>query len=278
MKNQNKFSQQEIIMALRNSSEVSISSKEFKQNLLNNLERVVEKDSIFNIILTFMNKNKALMGVAALTILLGFAGWIYAIAGFTDLGLESLDGGSAAWKPDTDTFGNFGDDDAEVRNEQKTSTEDSSDLATGLRIATVHWDSVAEASAKLSFTPREPEKTFLSASLTDIETVGSEEDITKSDSLYLTYGKGEDVVYRVAQTKMEGFYEDGETISVDGVTGGYYMLENWEEVNDPDAIAFDGGLTSRSYIYWTKNSITYEISEFGDLSKAQLIELGNSMK
>lgn len=274
MKNINKFTKEEIIMTLRNSSEDSRASQEYKRDLLSNLEgNLDKKDSknIINFISAFMAKNKLLLGVVALVLTLGLVGWVYALVGFSDLG--SLDDGSAAWSPGITKQEDSAD---EAMTDQET-PQDTSAGSTSLRIATVVRSSLADAAKVLSFTPRTPSRTISGAELTVIETAGNEED-TNVDQLYLTYGKVETPVFKISESKFAGSYEAGIIITVDGVSGSFYEVENWEEENNPDAIAFDGGLSPRSYIFWSKDGVTYEISEFGTLSQAQLIELGDSMK
>jgi hypothetical protein len=266
MNNKTKFTKEEIIMALRSKSQNSSPEDNFQKGLLKNLETKLDsqEDSkdLINLIVTFMNRQKALfMVVFALLLTLGAAGWYYGLSGLQDL--DGLEGDNA-----------FAPGSSDEANEDSAA---GSDTSLSMKVALVQWDTLAEAEATLTFDLRTPSEFAKGASLTLIETAANEQ-TAKNDQLYLTYGKGEDVTYKMFIGKSFGAYEEGVAVTIDGVTGQYFEVENWEELNTPDAIAFDGGSSPRSYIYWEKDGIYYEVSEFGTLTKEEMIELGNSMK
>jgi hypothetical protein len=278
----NKYTKEEIVIGLRAISSEIKSSETFKQDLLNKLEVKLDKknDPISNFINTVMKRQSLILSSVLLVLLA--VGSVGAYSYYT----ASFDG-----EPLADAFGAKSARQNEI-NPQKANQDsadvsyDASDAAggtelAGMRIAMDSWKTVAEASAALSFSPKAPTKTFDGATLTTIETPQKGSGVTNVDSLYLTYEANNKVIFKVAEVKgSTGAPEEGmQVVTVDGVSGYYYELPNPEEYNYEEGISLAAdAFIPRSYLFWVKDSVYYEVAEFGKLSKADLLDLANSFK
>lgn len=190
--------------------------------------------------------------------------------------------GTAVW------FSRGGDQPVQQENQQVVNEEaineevpssDSTSLSSSL--PTLPINDLEAAKSTLPFKPYVPgihiaEEILESASL-DPGTDG----VGGKDALYLIYvGGGNGTLYRIAETNQNSVYDPSSevvTINFNGsnVQGGYYELEEFT----PGSVTTsgNGAASPRSYVFWKVGEVTYEISEFGELSKAQLIQLAESM-
>lgn len=140
-------------------------------------------------------------------------------------------------------------------------------------------NSLAEAATLLNYTPKVPSVKIGNESLSEIR-VGVKNPsspIDESDALYLTYAEDNNVLFKTYQSsKNMTFPPDAEKVTINGNSGIYYLIPG-DEGDNANAVNSTNASVPRSYIEWQENTIFYEISEFGRLSKNQLIQLAESL-
>ncbi len=140
-------------------------------------------------------------------------------------------------------------------------------------------NSLADAAAQLSYTPKVPSVKIGKESLSEIR-VGVKNAnslIDESDALYLTYSENDNVLFKTYQSsKSMTFPPDAETITINGNSGIYYLIPG-EEGENSDTINSANSSVPKSFVEWQEGSKFYEISEFGRLTKDQLIQLAESL-
>lgn len=189
--------------------------------------------------------------------------------------------GAAVW------FSRGGDQPVQQDNQQVANGEavpeestslDSTSLSSSL--PTVPINDLEAAKSTLPFKPYVPGIHIAEEILDSASLDPGEDGVGGKDTLFLTYDGGNGTLYRIAETNQNSVYDPSSevvTINFNGsnVQGGYYELEEFT----PSSVTTsgDGAASPRSYVFWKVGEVTYEISEFGELSKAQLIQLAESM-
>lgn len=134
----------------------------------------------------------------------------------------------------------------------------------------------------LTFTPLLPSTQLNGEALKDIKVGTKGNMLDDSDTIYLTYADNQGTLYKMSQsTKKLNYPTDAEKITFqqngNQISGMYYQLADVESGNSINSVG--GEVTSpTSYIFWTLDKVTYEISEFGRVTKSQLIDLASSLK
>lgn len=139
-----------------------------------------------------------------------------------------------------------------------------------------------QAKQSLSFEPLTPSKQINDETLSNVKVGTKGMALDDSDTLYLTYSDNQGTLYKMAQTTKKLAYptdadEVSLTIGSNKVNAFFHQLADAEDTGGPNSAGVDV-TTPRSYIFWTMDKVHYEISEFGRVTKQQLIELASSLK
>ncbi len=143
-------------------------------------------------------------------------------------------------------------------------------------LPTEKLNSLNEAQAKLTYKIKIPSIKLKNETLDNIEVGAKNSLLDDSNTLRLSYKDNGKVLYKVTQLTSAGnLPENSESVTINGVKGIYYYLGG-EDYN-PNSINIDNALVPRSYVTWKITNVTYEISEFGQLSKEDLLKIAKSL-
>lgn len=134
-------------------------------------------------------------------------------------------------------------------------------------------DDVQDPLSQLSFTPKQT-TILLGSEVPDPMRVGTGNGmVDDTDTLYMSFSDESGVMYTIVQTTKSGNYPEDAlpvTITVGGtdIQASYYVVS---EESDPS------GTSPRTYLFWSDGGIYFQISEYGRVSKDDLIRLANSL-
>ncbi len=157
-------------------------------------------------------------------------------------------------------------------------------MVSGMKLATKQYDSISEAQQDLDFTILKPADVFDGAlSLVEIPETFDE---SIANAVYLEFAKSDEQFLRIAQTKMDkgDFYISPTStkvqLTIDGENvEGYYeeydmfIMDEYSE----DAVYLGGGSPVRGILIFYYNNLSIEVSEYGDLSMEQLVQIAQSI-
>ncbi len=136
-----------------------------------------------------------------------------------------------------------------------------------------------DAQKLVSFPILQPRKMLGDEVLSEIRVGGRNNGIDDTDSIYLTYTLHSKNLYQIYEsTKLGSVPADAESILVKpNVSGNFYRLPQ-AEIESSNVSASKNGSVPRSYIFWKEGSVHYSISEYGELSKENLMAIATSLK
>lgn len=172
----------------------------------------------------------------------------------------------------------LGKDDEPIQSTQTPTPNTATSL--GSSLPNQQAQSLDEAKKSLSFVPSQPSVKINNETLSNIKVGIKNNMIDDSDTLYLTYSDSTGTLYKVSETTKPGNYpSETEVVSLtlngNEIAAWYYEIPEFEA--GEGAISSSDATSPRSYIFWTVGEVTYEISEFGRVSRQQLIELAQSL-
>lgn len=246
------ITEQNLIVALRSQALASRPRQQFSSRLESKLERALVKKTqppYLNLVNLLMpRKNLYFLALASLVVILVIVGVVVAVS--------------------------------------QLNTAEPEPKVTGFGLPSEKVQDVEAAQAKLDYTLMLPTLKLANESLRELKVGTSSGLIDDSNTLYLTYGSETAVSYKIAQTsKPLNDPTDVEAVNLtvqdkngksQTVRANYYRISEWEEPQG--SVSLGDALAPRSYLFWTIDGIRYEVSEFGQLAKADLVKLAESFK
>jgi hypothetical protein len=143
--------------------------------------------------------------------------------------------------------------------------------------------SLEEAKKSLSFIPMTPSIKLAGEELGNIKVGSKNGMIDDSDTIYLSYKNANGTLYKISEsTKVYGYPAEVEKveITVGGrkILASYHRLDGEGDSGDSPTSSGEQFASPRSYLLFEMEGVHYEISEFGKVSKDQLVELANSLQ
>lgn len=141
--------------------------------------------------------------------------------------------------------------------------------------------SIEEARKSLTFKPLLPTARLDGENISNIKLGTKSNMIDDSDTIYLTYADTRGTLYKISESS-KSFNDPTDAqkvaLNVQGspVTAYFYQLGQPESGSSINSAGNEASPTS--YMFWYQNGVRYEISEFGRVSKDQLIQIANSFK
>lgn len=138
---------------------------------------------------------------------------------------------------------------------------------------------VEAAQSRVNFNIRLPQAKIGGESLTEVRVGQNFADVDHHNVVYLVYNVGERTNYRITQSAKDKVYvaEGGTSVTINSngkeLQARYYVIEGW----NPGSIQLLGEGELRSYLQWEDNGVVYEVAEFGDLNRDQLLQLASSI-
>lgn len=151
-----------------------------------------------------------------------------------------------------------------------------------MKIAVDDHDSISKAQEVLSFEVLRPTEVF-GGQLYSVQTAKTF-DNTKSDHIFLNFAKDNDIYLNINESKIEPAnqyvpekYEKVE-LNINGTkVVGYFEKMEVTDIDPNSEQALYGGTSSKSSLTFYVNGVSVLISEFGKLSKENLVQIANSL-
>jgi len=175
------------------------------------------------------------------------------------------------------------DDTQQVAVSENLPINDSESVSLSTSLPSVSLETFEEAQTAVDFTLYQPSLQLSEESISSIEKIDSFLG-DGQDSIAMKYADSTGTLYRVSQSKFIGAPpEDAEDVKITFLGVTYtakfaQILTLGEEDENSESLAYGDDNTPSSFLSWEADGIGYEISEFGRVSKAQLVSLVESMQ
>ncbi len=153
-----------------------------------------------------------------------------------------------------------------------------SDNSLSTSLPTNEFDSLSDAQKDLSYTIKVPTVKVGSEGIAKIRT-SIKNEFDDGQNLFVTYAQNGKPMYEISYAiQTFGYPGDVEKIQSGSITYSYSAIESFEENQNENSVSLGDIYSARSYIFWKDGEVSYQISEFGKVSKEELIKLADSMK
>lgn len=172
-------------------------------------------------------------------------------------------------------FLNINKDDGVVLN------EDNGSGSITMSLPTTTLASIAEAKSAVDFELRLPSDKLSDEEISLIEKY---ENPTGDNqfTVAIKYADGQGTLYRISQSRFIGAVDEtAETVKITflGKTIDAKLTVLSDGSEDPNSgITLGGDSVPSSFLAWETDGVAYEVSEFGRVSKAQLVDIAESLK
>jgi len=145
-----------------------------------------------------------------------------------------------------------------------------------LSLPTTQYDSLESATDAIGFSPVIPGSAIDGEAITAIESYDGPAG-NGEQTLAITFSKNGEVLYKLTQGRYEAYVDETAqslelTFKDQSIEGRLTTFDQPDDLGE-QAISFDGGEVARSFISWSKDGVSYELSEFGNLSQEQLLQI-----
>lgn len=167
------------------------------------------------------------------------------------------------------------------KNDEIVLNEDNESSSMSMSLPTTTLTSLAEAKAAVEFELRLP---GIKLAQEEVSLIEKYEDPTGDNqfTVAIKYADTQGTLYRISQSKFIGAIDEtAETVKITflGKTTNAKLTVIDDGSEDPNSeITLGGDYAPSSFLSWESDGIAYEVSEFGRVTKAQLIAIAESME